>query len=200
MRSTEVDAPIGRLYCTVSGRLASDLKPKERILSLSVNNVLLDLCCATSYRNTVDIANNVYNRDSENRFRVHTINDRIETIGNAISSEIESLSHDILLNNGFDPETGLPADTSAIPDSIKNPEVPDETSDRLVADVEHFPDDCVYVSIDDVGVRHQKDKRKDGGSKIGKVVENTVIHIQSKEGIYIITAIGIFCRSSRYKA
>lgn len=225
MRSTEVDAPIGRVYCTVSGRLASDLKPKERILSLSVNNVLLDLCCATSYRNTVDIANNVYNRDSENRFRVHTINDRIETIGNAISSEIESLSHDILLNNGFDPETGLQADTSAIPDSIKNPEVPDETSDRkreiskaasdynkgrdkcmrirsrkLVADVEHFPDDCVYVSIDDVGVRHQKDKRKDGGSKIGKVVENTVIHIQSKEGIYIITAIGIFCRSSRYKA
>lgn len=204
------------MYCTVSGSLASDLKPKERILSLSVNNVLLDLCCATSYRNTVDIANNVYNRDSENRFRVHTINDRIETIGNAISNEIESLSHDILLNNGFDPETGLPADTSAIPDSIKNPAVPDETSDRkreiskatsdynkgrdkcmrirsrkLVADVEHFPDDCVYVSIDDVGVRHQKDKRKDGGSKIGKVVENTVIHIQSKEGIYIITAVGM---------
>ena len=204
------------MYCTVSGSLASDLKPKERILSLSVNNVLLDLCCATSYRNTVDIANNVYNRDSENRFRVHTINDRIETIGNAISNEIESLSHNILLNNGFDPETGLPADTSAIPDSIKNPAVPDETSDRkreiskatsdynkgrdkcmrirsrkLVADVEHFPDDCVYVSIDDVGVRHQKDKRKDGGSKIGKVVENTVIHIQSKEGIYIITAVGM---------
>lgn len=204
------------MYCTVSGSLASDLKPKERILSLSVNNVLLDLCCATSYRNTVDIANNVYNRDSENRFRVHTINDRIETIGNAISNELESLSHDILLNNGFDPETGLPADTSAIPDSIKNPAVPDETSDRkreiskatsdynkgrdkcmrirsrkLVADVEHFPDDCVYVSIDDVGVRHQKDKRKDGGSKIGKVVENTVIHIQSKEGIYIITAVGM---------
>ena len=204
------------MYCTVSGSLASDLKPKERILSLSVNNVLLDLCCATSYRNTVDIANNVYNRDPENRFRVHTINDRIETIGNAISNEIESLSHDILLNNGFDPETSLPADTSAIPDSIKNPAVPDETSDRkreiskatsdynkgrdkcmrirsrkLVADVEHFPDDCVYVSIDDVGVRHQKDKRKDGGSKIGKVVENTVIHIQSKEGIYIITAVGM---------
>ena len=123
------------MYCTVSGSLASDLKPKERILSLSVNNVLLDLCCATSYRNTVDIANNVYNRDSENRFRVHTINDRIETIGNAISNEMESLSHDILLNNGFDPETGLPADTSAIPDSIKNPAVPDETSDRKRGDL-----------------------------------------------------------------
>ena len=114
---TAVDAPIGRVCCTVSGSLASYLKPKERILSLSVNNIILDLCCATSYRNTVDIANNVYNRDDDNRFRVHTINDRIETIGNAIS--------------------------------------------------------------------------KDGGSKDGKVVENTVIHIQSKEGVYIITAVGM---------
>lgn len=204
------------MCCTVSGSLASDLKPKERILSLSVNNVLMDLCCATSYRNTVDIANNVYNRDAENRFRVHTINDRIETIGNAISREIESQSYDILLSNGFDPETGLPEAASVIPDSIKHPTFHEETSDRkqeiskatsdynkdrdkcmrirsrkLVADVEYFPDDCVYISIDDVGVRHQKDQRKDGGSKTGKVVENTVIHIQSKEGGYIITAVGM---------
>ena len=176
----------------------------------------MDLCCATSYRNSVDIANSVYNRDDENRFRVHTINDRIETIGNAISNEIDSKSEDILQDNGFDPASGLPIDASAIPDSIKKPALPDENSDRkqeiskairnynkgrdkcmkirsrkLISDVEYIPEDCVYISIDDVGVRHQKDKRKDGGSKDGKVVENTVIHIQSKEGIYIITAVGM---------
>ena len=164
----------------------------------------MDLCCVTSYRNTVDIANNVYNRDDENSFRVHTINDRIETIGNAISNEINSKSKDILRDNGFDPESGLPIDASAFSDSIKNPELPDEASGRkkeiskavsdynkgrdkcmnirsrkLISDVEYIPEDCVYISIDDVGVRHQKDKRKDGGSKDGKVVENTVIHIQS---------------------
>ena len=177
-------------------------------MSLSVNNILMDLCCATSYRNTVDIANSVYNRDRENGFRVHTINDRMESIGDAISC-------DILRANGFDPETGLPIDASVIPDSIKNPELPDladrkqeiskSVSDynkgrdkcmkirsrNLIRDTECFPDTCVYISIDDVGVRHQKDKRKDGGSKTGKVVENTVIHIQSKEGIYIITAVGM---------
>lgn len=186
-------------------------------MSLSVNNFFMDLCCATSYRNTVDIANNVYNRENENRFRVHTINDRIETIGNAISSAIESKGRDILQESGFDPEAGLPIDTSAIPDSIAKPalttdgvserkqEISKAVSDynkgrdkcmkirsrKLINDVEYFPDDCVYVSIDDVGVRHQKDKRKNGGSKTGKVVENTVIHIQSKEGVYIITAIGM---------
>ena len=176
----------------------------------------MDLCCATSYRNTVDIANSVYNRNCENSFRVHTINDRMETIGDAISSEMDSKGRSILQDNGFDPETGLPIDASAVPDSIKKPALPDEVSRRkqeiskavsdynkgrdecmrirsrkLINDVEYFPDDCVYISIDDVGVRHQKDKRKDGGSKDGKVVENTVIHIQSKEGAYIITTVGM---------
>ena len=176
----------------------------------------MDLCCATSYRNTVDIANSVYNRGCENGFRVHTINDRMESIGAAISREIDSKSCGILKANGFDPETGLPIDASVIPDSIKNLGLPDEVADRkqeisksvsdynkgrdkcmrirsrnLIRDIEYFPDDCVYISIDDIGVRHQKDKRKDGGSKNGKVVENTVIHIQSKEGVYIITAVGM---------
>ena len=185
-------------------------------MSLSVNNTLMDLCCVTSYRNTVDIANNVYNRSRENRFRVHTINDRMESIGDAISREIESKSCVILQANGFDPKTGLPIDASVIPDSIKNPALPDDAPDRrqavsksvgdynkgrdkcmkirrrnLIRDIEYFPDNCVYISIDDVGVRHQKDKRKDGGSKNGKIVENTVIHIQSKEGVYIITAVGM---------
>ena len=185
-------------------------------MSLSVNNILMDLCCATSYRNAVDIVNNVYNRGGENRFRVHTINDRIESIGDAISREIDVKSNGILQANGFDPDTGLPIDASAIPDSIKNPALSDVVTDRrreiskavsdynkdrvkcmkirsrnLIRDIECFPDECVYISIDDVGVRHQKDKRKDGGSKNGKVVENTVIHIQSKEGVYIITTVGM---------
>lgn len=185
-------------------------------MSLSVNNVLMDLCCATSYRNAVDIVNKVYNRGGENGFRVHTINDRMESIGDAISREIDTKSCGILQANGFDPETGFPLEDSVVPDSIKVPSLPDATSDRkqeiskavtdynkgrdkcmrirsrtLIRDIEYFPDDCVYISIDDVGVRHQKDKRKDGGSKNGKVVENTVIHIQSKEGVYIITTVGM---------
>ena len=207
---------MGRVGCTVNGNLASKIKPKERILSLSVNNVLMELCSTTSYRKAVKIANTVYNRNDENGFRVHTINDRIESAGNAISSELYFQSCNILKDNGFDLETGMPVDVSEIPDSIKEPALPDESASRkhdiskaisiynkdrdkcmkirsrnLINDVELFHEDCVYVSIDDVGVRHQKDKRKSGGNKTGKVVENTVIHIQSKEGTYIITAVGM---------
>lgn len=61
----------------------------------------------------------------------------------------------------------------------------------LIGAVETHPENCVYVSIDDVGVDHQKDIRKDGGRKLGKVVENTVVHIQTPEGCYLLTAIGM---------
>jgi len=47
------------------------------------------------------------------------------------------------------------------------------------------------ISIDDVGVRHQKEERKNGGVKQRKFVENTVIHIQADSKAYVITAVGM---------
>ena len=115
-------------------------------------------------------------------------------------------------------ELGLPVDLSAIPSEIKSSYCSDTSEgvsreyvfadviqsynsdkqpadqikdSKLINDTELSPDNCVYVSIDDVGVDQQKNTRKDGGSKDGKVVENTVIHIQSKEGTHTITAIGM---------
>lgn len=63
--------------------------------------------------------------------------------------------------------------------------------EALIEAVETHPENCVYVSIDDVGVDHQKDTRKEGGKKQGKVVENTVVHIQTPEECYLLTAIGM---------
>ncbi len=62
---------------------------------------------------------------------------------------------------------------------------------RLIDNTEISSENSVYVSIDDVGVKHQKDTRRDGGSKDGKAVENTVIHIQSAEGGYVMTDVGM---------
>ena len=176
----------------------------------------MDLCRVASYRDALNIANKVYCRDEGSKLCLRTISDRIESIGKDITDELASLSQHILDDYGLDPNSGLPVDASALPDCIKEPICPNDTpireqeiskaissynegrdkcmqirDRRLIHDVELDPDNCVYISIDDVGVRHQKDQRKDGGSKTGKVVENTVIHIQSKEGIYILTAIGM---------
>lgn len=141
-----------------------------------------------------------------------TLSDRIERLGASINETIETLATDVLKDSGFIPETGLPLPETHFPESISNPckdepaaqfskqiqryntnkDECDQIRDQELIDLtETDPDKCIYVAIDDVGVRHQKDSRGEDGSKDGKVVENTVIHIQSMEGQYIITAIGM---------
>lgn len=61
----------------------------------------------------------------------------------------------------------------------------------LVAATESSPENTVYISIDDVGVQRQKDKRTDGCVKEKKRVENTVIHVEANGMKHIITAIGM---------
>ena len=57
--------------------------------------------------------------------------------------------------------------------------------------IESFPEECVYVSIDDIGVKHQKDSRKEGPVRDYKYVENTVAHIQYGDESYILTGTGM---------
>lgn len=52
-------------------------------------------------------------------------------------------------------------------------------------------DGCCYISIDDIGVRFQKEKRDANYTKKKKFIENTVIHIQADNQQYTITAIGM---------
>ncbi len=58
-------------------------------------------------------------------------------------------------------------------------------------EIETNPLDCVYISIDDVGVKHQKSSRKQEKTKDSKYIENTVAHIQYGENSYALTAIGM---------
>lgn len=52
-------------------------------------------------------------------------------------------------------------------------------------------DSCCYISIDDIGVRFQKEKRDVNYTKKKKFFGNTVIHIQADNQQYTITAIGM---------
>ncbi len=102
-----------------------------------------------------------------------------ECITNPSSKEDECLDKAILFADVINSYNDDKEDCNKIKDT------------RLINNIETSPDDCVYVSIDDVGVKHQKDTRRNGGSKEGKVVENTVIHVQSAEGEYVITDVGM---------
>lgn len=61
----------------------------------------------------------------------------------------------------------------------------------LVKATEISPENTVYISVDDVGVQRQKDKRTDDYVKDKKRVENTVIHVETNGMKHVITAIGM---------
>jgi len=194
------------------------LKPKERIIGRSIREFILQICTKVSYRGMCQILNNAFHRNQIESFKLKTLSDRIESVGRQLSNLITEHSCEVLEAHSFDPTTGLPVNPEEILESIRNPEpIRSEQQDEhkarfrkqiasynegkdsafqikdsaLIQTTETDPSHCVYVSIDDVGVKHQRDTRKDQGSKIGKYVENTVIHIQAAEGNYVLTKVGM---------
>lgn len=134
--------------------------------------------------------------------------------GNEISGALSDVTAHILARYGFDPETGLPRADAALPDSITMPGMPDSIEiddDRIrnaidavntsreekipfspqEVSMESAPAECVYVSIDDIGVRHQKESRAEGSERDCKFVENTVAHVQYGDRTYVVTGIGM---------
>ena len=131
-----------------------------------------------------------------------------------MSQELSDVTSKILAMYGFDDKSGLPMDGVVLSDSITSVSgsLPVEIDEAKVADaitavnetreekisflpeniqIESTPSDCVYVSIDDIGVKHQKDTRKEGSIRDYKYVENTVAHIQYGDKSYVLTGIGM---------
>ena len=172
------------------------------------------VCTKTSYRDAAGILNRFLGRTGINTIKPRTLSDSICRIGTGISKELSDVTAHILSMYGFDDESGLPLEGVVLSDNITaaaisqdaKPGVPE--IDEVIAAVnasreekipfsaaeikiESVPEECVYVSIDDIGVKHQKDSRKEGSARSYKYVENTVAHIQYGGGSYILTGIGM---------
>ncbi|MDR1320114.1 MAG: hypothetical protein LBK56_01635 [Gracilibacteraceae bacterium] len=173
-------------------------------------------CGCLSYRRAADMMNTVLHRTADEAIKVRTLADFIEDYGNGIGSHMKTLAADILKANQFDAETLAPEDTAAFKASIASEprEVRTEAAmaevcekvkeinsqrepraqikrDDLVSAVELPTTRCCYASVDDIGVKHQKETRKNRGSKTGRYVENTVIHVQADGLCYHLTAVGM---------
>jgi hypothetical protein len=198
----------------------SGMKPKERLLSLAYAGLCLKFCSELSYRKSAGLMNAVFHRSGERSVKVRTLSDWAENCGNRISACLKAVSDEILKDNRFDPETGLPeedspvrgmaaeaansiwtqsereartaeiAETAAAFNADREPAARIKDIGRLPA-IEVSESKSCYISIDDIGVNKQKETRKDGGSKNGKRVENTVIHIQANGRSHCLTAIGM---------
>lgn len=218
MKETCVDSEIGRIECTVINGLAASLKPKEYIYSITEEELIFDVAACNSYRKMTQLLNRVLHRQEGNTLKVTTVMEHVGSQGRKIGECQHQIASDILHNVSGLSVSGIVEAADEIPETIRNPK-PQSKADRsektnafkdvidkyndgkedcdkikdlkLIHDTETDPKECVYISIDDVGVKHQKDTRRDGGTKDSKYVENTVIHIESKEGKYTITDVGM---------
>ncbi|MDR1135643.1 MAG: hypothetical protein LBL49_05640, partial [Clostridiales Family XIII bacterium] len=176
-------------------------------------------CSYNSYRRSTDIMNTVLHRTSKDAIKTRTVADFVEGYGNDISDHIKELAVEILEENHFNTTMLTPHNEESLPKSIKRSVTQADGQEKLVkeqavrdivkginsgretreqinrpeliSEVEYSESGCCYISIDDIGVKHQKDMRKDGGSKTGKYIENTVIHVQVDGRCYHLTTIGM---------
>lgn len=214
MASTSLESESGRISIRVYGSLADSLQPKERVLSLSFLEAASCVCTKTSYWDAADILNRFPGRTDINSIKLRTLSDSIGRIGAEISEELSDVTAHILSMYGFDAESALPLEGVVLSDNITTVSVsqdagPDKPgiNEAIAAvndsreekipfsaaeiKIESFPEECVYVSIDDIGVKHQKDSRKEGSVRDYKYVENTVAHIQYGDESYILTGTGM---------
>lgn len=209
-----MDSEAGRIAIHVYGELADSLQPKERVLSLSFQEAASCVCTKTSYRDSVDILNRLLGRAGTDTIKLRTLSDSMGRMGAEISQKLSDLTANILSMYGFDDESGIPLEGAVLSDDITGATVSHNTRRNMsqlrvaiaaVNDsreekvpfsaeevkIEFVPEECVYVSIDDVGVTHQKNSRKEGSVRDYKYVENTVAHIQYGNETYILEGIGM---------
>lgn len=193
--------------------------PKEHLYSLAFDEILCRFCSSLSYRKSCALLNAILHRLPGMEVKTSTLNEHIECHGRRAGETLQQKAEQTLQQYSISSQTGRTENPDLIPVCVKCPdrtaeEVQDQCAETrfkeqiarfnegredcdqikekaLIEAVETHPENCVYVSIDDVGVGHQKDARKDGGRKQGNVVENTVVHIQAPEGCYLLTAIGM---------
>ena len=196
-----MDAEVGRISFSVHGTFAGSLQPKERVLSLSFLEASSCVCVKTSYRDATDILNRFLGRTGAGTIKLRTLSDSICRIGNEISQELSDVTERILKMYGFDVDSGLPIDGVALTDNITSitgssaieinesviteaiSGVNDSREEKIPFSaeeitVESIPSECVYISVDDIGVKQQKASRKEDSARDSKYIENTVAHIQ----------------------
>lgn len=199
---------------TFLGEARSRLKPAQHVVSYCLEEICFDLVQDESFRKSAAKINRLVHRDCDKRLSHTTLKDRTEVFGRRIVSEQNSQAGKILQTYNVNQETGVPDSESVLPEGICKPVLSPSYDKRSskgimkaynegrrenekikdadkVRQVERDEQNCVYISVDDIGVKHQKEKRGDNSVRDGKYVENTVIHVESREGQYTLTSIGM---------
>ena len=198
---------------------------RERLWEPQFKGTVLSMSSAISYAKTVNYANILLGREDD-RLIERTIIDLAWREGIRIRECYERERNTILPQFGFNAETGALEDKTKLPENVCNPR-PDHSDDDMVAyankigqliesynqnhdvginlpvseligTLEYVPEDAVIICIDEVGVKHQKEYRKNENKEKEQAkktpeeiklenaenVETAVAYIRCAEGIY----------------
>ena len=193
--------------------MLASLKPKERIQSLRITHLSTVLCKDSSYRKSARFLNDVLHRNEDkNEIKHRTLADNINRLGGEIADSMSQASVSILSANGFDGETGLPLRDFELPGSItgifdKNKindgrteiqsaidTINKNRDEKILHQADEIPlesknaEDTVYVSIDEILVKAQKEVRSPNVTRDSRFVDNAVAHVQYKDKAISLTA------------
>ena len=209
-----VDCEIGVFSAALDKKAVSGLKPKQRLRSRSFCELNLRLVSQLSYRESAEMLNRVLHREERNSVKTSTLEDWVESYGKTLSEGYRSRAEDILDSYNVDRQSGIISEESHLPSSVLKPDLPavvaEKQARQLITEYNRGRDRmsklkydasasgiedgtlrCCYISVADIGVRFQKPERKGKCKKNRAFIENTVIHIQTEDGQYTLTAIGM---------
>ena len=196
------------------GESFAKLRPKERIWGSDLAEMVLGLASDMSFEKTTVYLNTFLHRSGENALRKKTVEEFAGRMGSKISSAYARCSDAILSNHDIDTATGIPGTDAKIPAEAIAPSG-SATADREAVEAlairynegrderlripnplisalpEGRPNDCIYVYVDDVLTKHQKECRSPGSRRTARFVATTVISIQFGDSRYNIAADGM---------
>ena len=165
-----------------------------------------------SYRKGLELLNRLLRRGAENGIRFRTYLDLCQRWGKKAEESATRETEARLRRHGFDPESGKPRSEAELPPELRKEAKPEEKAETIAGAVEkkinagrqaedervkasqtetENPENTVYISADDVGVRHQKEHRTAENQKNGAFVWSTNALVQSREGESIFTCVGM---------
>jgi len=198
----------GKLIFNTSKEIFSFLKGKELYRTQGFKEIaIVHGNLEQSYRDTQKLINRI--RYQPDATKLSTLSDSTENEGMQLQVYMEQQTTKILDSNGFCPIDGTPSidksDLYQKQETITmSKNVVQEAFDscskhvpKLKSAIENNPvpyfdtNKTVNVSIDDVNVKKQKEHRVRHEKKDQKYVHNTVLHLEHKQGSYILNGLGV---------
>ena len=215
--SCEVETFMGRCLIKIPYEIKRLLNFNERLWDYRLLYVIMKQIAKESYRNAADTINAFLQRGNEEKILFRNLQYKCKKFGAFIENEISNWTRYILCESGVDFDSGEIKDENKLKNALNQQLIDFEDISTLENMISNYNskvdnvnfkingdeikkdkrvksiytrDNYISLSVDQVGVKKQKEKRKsENNSNLNnqqKTIQTSVIHIQSGNDVYRI--------------